>query len=181
MNLIFDSFTPRSAREANFLTTFKRSLGERQKKCLKCFIPSLATWLHQSVPCISWQFSGQGQMSLVPFGGSWSDSSLACWGFFMACFILVRRKKSIGQRLNHPCRFGLEFGYTKPPCGDFESPQPPEWWFKVLLTLINILTHLYWDIWFSWFSWIILRWVSSRSWTRSITSILASYSGASLA
>jgi len=29
-------------------------------------------------------------------------------------------------------RFGLEFGYTKPPCGDFESPQPPEWWFKVV-------------------------------------------------
>merc|ERR1719458_1957542 len=29
-------------------------------------------------------------------------------------------------------RFGLEFGYTKPPCGDFESPQPPDWWFKVV-------------------------------------------------
>merc|ERR1719385_241606 len=29
-------------------------------------------------------------------------------------------------------RLGLEFGYTKPPCGDFESPQPPEWWFKVV-------------------------------------------------
>merc|ERR1712130_140548 len=29
-------------------------------------------------------------------------------------------------------RFGLEFGYTKPPCGDFETPQPPEWWFKVV-------------------------------------------------
>ena len=52
----------------------------------------------------------------------------------------IGQKKSIGQRLNHPCRFGLEFGYTKPPCGDFESPQPPEWWFKVLLTLINIFT-----------------------------------------
>merc|ERR1712133_228550 len=29
-------------------------------------------------------------------------------------------------------RFGLEFGFTKPPCGDFESPQPPDWWFKAV-------------------------------------------------
>merc|ERR1719244_1286768 len=29
-------------------------------------------------------------------------------------------------------RFGMEFGYAKPACGDFESPQPPEWWFTVV-------------------------------------------------
>jgi len=26
-------------------------------------------------------------------------------------------------------RFGLEFGYTDPPCGDLDSPRPPEWWY----------------------------------------------------
>ena len=30
-------------------------------------------------------------------------------------------------------RFGLEFGYSKPPCGDFETPQPPDWWFMVFI------------------------------------------------
>merc|ERR1719153_994134 len=29
-------------------------------------------------------------------------------------------------------RFFLEFYYTVPACGDFEAPQPPEWWFMVV-------------------------------------------------
>jgi len=29
-------------------------------------------------------------------------------------------------------RFGLEFGYSKPACGDLTSPQPPSWWFKIV-------------------------------------------------
>ena len=52
-------------------------------------------------------------MLWFPFG-FWNDSIL-----------------SVEQKLNLQFRFGLEFGYTKPPCGDFETPQPPEWWFKV--------------------------------------------------
>ena len=26
-------------------------------------------------------------------------------------------------------RFGLEFGFTDPPCGDVGAPRPPEWWY----------------------------------------------------
>ena len=26
-------------------------------------------------------------------------------------------------------RFGLEFGYRDPPCGDVVSPRPPQWWY----------------------------------------------------
>merc|ERR1719430_1579285 len=29
-------------------------------------------------------------------------------------------------------RFGLEFGFSKPPCGDYVSEQPPVWWFKIV-------------------------------------------------
>merc|ERR1711963_1179026 len=40
-------------------------------------------------------------------------------------------------RTNEPGAFwglmvGLEFGYSKPPCGDFETAQPPAWWFMVV-------------------------------------------------
>ena len=73
--------------------------------------------------------------------------------------------------LEKKSRFGLEFGYSKPPCGDFETPQPPEWWFMVFtkrcfqrnaLMKVSIFKNL--------------RWL-----TRFITFILASYSGASQA
>merc|ERR1719369_1507606 len=29
-------------------------------------------------------------------------------------------------------RFGLEFGFQKPPCGDFESEDPPAWWYSLV-------------------------------------------------
>merc|ERR1719495_692613 len=29
-------------------------------------------------------------------------------------------------------RFGMEFSYNKPPCGDFESSKPPEWWYRLV-------------------------------------------------
>ena len=29
-------------------------------------------------------------------------------------------------------RFGLEFGYSKPSCGDFESAKPPAWWYSLV-------------------------------------------------
>ncbi len=28
-------------------------------------------------------------------------------------------------------RFGLEFGYSKPPCGSLDA-RPPEWWYRVV-------------------------------------------------
>jgi len=29
-------------------------------------------------------------------------------------------------------RFGLEFGFSKPACGDFDSPRPPSWWYSLV-------------------------------------------------
>ena len=31
-------------------------------------------------------------------------------------------------------RFGLEFGYSKPPCGS-DDPKPPEWWYSLIDSL----------------------------------------------
>ena len=59
------------------------------------------------------------------FGESRSCIHWFPFGFWNDSILLVE------QKLNLQFRFGLEFGYTKPPCGDFETPQPPEWWFKV--------------------------------------------------
>jgi hypothetical protein len=28
-------------------------------------------------------------------------------------------------------RFGLEFGYSKPPCGSLD-PKPPQWWYTYI-------------------------------------------------
>merc|ERR1719244_1724108 len=29
-------------------------------------------------------------------------------------------------------RFGLEFGFAVPPCGDYVSEQPPDWWMDIV-------------------------------------------------
>ncbi|CAB4057551.1 SLC5A9 [Lepeophtheirus salmonis] len=32
-------------------------------------------------------------------------------------------------------RFGLEFGYSEPACGDVNSPRPPSWWYLLIKDL----------------------------------------------
>ena len=44
-------------------------------------------------------------------------------------------------------RFGLEFGYAKPPCGS-DDPKPPDWWYS----LIDNLHYLH----FGFILWIIV-------------------------
>ena len=43
-------------------------------------------------------------------------------------------------------RFGMEFSYNKPSCGDFESENPPDWWY----TLVDDIHYLHFGLllWF---------------------------------
>jgi Na+/proline symporter len=39
-------------------------------------------------------------------------------------------------------RFGMEFSYNKPYCGDFESEKPPAWWY----TLVDDIHYLHFGL-----------------------------------
>ena len=39
--------------------------------------------------------------------------------------------RKIDVLLGYLTRFGLEFGYSKPPCGSTD-PNPPDWWFNLI-------------------------------------------------
>ena len=63
-------------------------------------------------------------------------------------------------------RFGLEFGYAKPPCGSGD-PKPPDWWYS----LIDNLHYLH----FGFILWMItgiVTWVALLIAFRNSTTLL---------